>query len=51
MEIIVLKNTITDIKKPNGGSAVERTEDRTSELQDRSIKLTHSEQQHFLEEN
>lgn len=47
MEIIKLKNTITKIKTQRIGliySRVEITEDRISDLKDRSIKFTQFEQ-------
>lgn len=47
MEILELRNTITEMKSPVDGlhDRIERAEQRISELEDRTIRMTQSEEQ------
>lgn len=50
MEILELKNIVTDIKSPVDGFNIrmERREERISELEDRTVEIIQSEQQRKL---
>ena len=53
MEILELKNTVTDIKSPVDGFNIrmERREERISELEDRTVEIIQSEQQRKLRDS